>query len=196
VIAFVRHGQTEANAAGRLQGRVDPPLTGLGRAQAARLGSFFPTESAARVVASPLRRAIETAQPIADAHGVAVEVDDRLVELDYGEWDDRGLRDVTPDEWARWRGDATFAPPAGESLLDVDTRVAAFCDERVDEGLVVAVSHVSPIKAAVCWALGVDATTTWRMYLDLASVTRVDRRPDGGRYLVSFNEVAAGVTRP
>ena len=56
--------------------------------------------------------------------------------------------------------------------------------------LVVAVSHVSPIKAAVCRALRIDDRATWRMQLDVASVTRIGRRPDGGAYLVAFNEAS------
>jgi broad specificity phosphatase PhoE len=60
----------------------------------------------------------------------------------------------------------------------------------VPDELVVAVSHVSPIKAAVCLALGVDARSSWRMHLGLASITRIGRRPDATPYLLSFNETA------
>jgi probable phosphoglycerate mutase len=194
VIAFLRHGQTAINRDGRFQGRTDPPLTELGRVQANRAAELFATATVTRVIASPLTRAIETATPIADAHGITIETDARLVELDYGEWDERGLGDVTPEEWARWRADTSFAPPGGESLAHVHARVAAFCAESIDDELVVAVSHVSPIKAAVCWALGVDPSVTWRMYLDLASVTRIGRRGDGPPYLASFNETAPVVT--
>jgi broad specificity phosphatase PhoE len=55
---------------------------------------------------------------------------------------------------------------------------------RVDQGLIVAVSHVSPIKAAVCWALGVGPELAWRMRLDVASITRIAPGPT----LKSFNE--------
>ena len=194
MIAFLRHGQTAINREGRFQGRADPPLTDLGRAQAACVAELFATATVTRLIASPLTRAVETAQPIATAHGLTIESDARLVELDYGEWDERGLRDITPDEWARWRADTSFAPPGGESLAQVHARVAEFCAAFVADDLVVAVSHVSPIKAAVCWALGVDTSATWQMYLDLASVTRVGRRGDGPPYLASFNETAPSVT--
>jgi len=194
MIAFVRHGQTAANREGRFQGRIDPPLTDVGRAQVERVAELFATTRITRVVASPLTRAVDTARAIAQRHGLPVEQDERLVEIDYGEWDARGLGDVTPDEWARWRADTSFAPPGGESLVHVDARVAAFCAERVSDELTVAVSHVSPIKAAVCWALGVDPAATWHMYLDLASVTRVGRRGDGPPYLASFNETAPEIS--
>jgi broad specificity phosphatase PhoE len=188
MIAFVRHGQTDVNRAGQLQGRVDAELTGVGHEQAARLGRRFAAEEVRRVFASPLRRAIDTGTAIAQEHRMEVETDERLVELDYGDWDQRSMRDVPAETWAAWRSDPAFAPPGGESLLQVTARVADFCHEHLGDGLVVAVSHVSPIKAAVCWALGVDANASWRMFLDLASVTRIARRDDGPPFLLTYNE--------
>ena len=190
MITFVRHGQTEANAGGLLQGRADVPLTDLGREQASLVARAL-SGAPARVVASPLLRAADTAAAIADRFGLGVEVDERLVELDYGDWDRRAFGEVTADEWKRWRSDSSFSPPGGESLDSVAARVATFCEEILgDDGDVVAVSHVSPIKAAVAWALGAGTEVTWHLFLDLASVTRVVRRPDGRACLVSFNETA------
>ena len=191
MIAFVRHGQTAVNRDGRLQGRLDAELSDLGRSQANALAAYFAGQSVTRVISSPLRRARDTAAVIAGRHGATVEIDERLIELDYGEWDGVALRDVDAAAWARWRADPAFMPPGGESLIDVSARVASFCAEVLpgSDG-VVAVSHVSPIKAAVCAALGIDERATWRMQLGLASVSRVDARPDGSSYLLSFNEVA------
>jgi broad specificity phosphatase PhoE len=190
VIAFTRHGQTAVNAGGRLQGRLDEPLSELGVAQARALATLFEPEPVARVVSSPLVRARDTAAAIAARHTLAVEVDERLIELDYGAWDGVPLADVTAEEWAAWRADPSFAPPGGESLVDVTARVASFAADVLAEDLVVAVSHVSPIKAAVCCALAVDERATWRMQLGLASVTRVGARPDRSAYLLSYNETA------
>jgi broad specificity phosphatase PhoE len=192
---FVRHGQTAVNRDAQLQGRVDAALTAVGEEQAARLGAWFASQPApARVVSSPLRRARQTADAIASAHGLAVSIDERLVELDYGDWDGKPLADVPASAWAAWRADPAFSPPGGESLVDVSTRVVAFCHEMLAAGDdVVAVSHVSPIKAAVCWALGTDEGASWRMHLDLASITRVSARGETP-YLASYNETVA--TRP
>jgi broad specificity phosphatase PhoE len=186
MIAFVRHGETPPNRAGLLLGRTDAALTDHGRAQAERLAEALAGLDVARVISSPLRRARDTAAPIATACGEAVEVDDRLVEIDYGEWEGRPLADLDSEVVARWRRDGGFAPPGGESLAVVADRVASFCDETLDDRVVVAVSHVSPIKAAVTWTLRVPPELAWRMRLEVASITRIGRGP----VLMSFNESA------
>jgi probable phosphoglycerate mutase len=143
------------------------------------------------VFTSPLQRAYQTGAAIAAVCGAPVEVDERLIELDYGEWDGRPLSDVPPDAWTEWRADPNFAPPGGESLVAVTKRVAEFCCDRLAGGAsVVAVSHVSPIKAAVAWSLGVDERATWRMQLGLATITNIGARPDGTGYLASYNDGA------
>jgi probable phosphoglycerate mutase len=190
VIAFVRHGQTEINRDGRLQGRIDVPLSDLGREHARALGVAFATEKVTRLLSSPLQRARATAAEIAKVSGCEVEVDDRLVELDYGDWDGMSMGDIPAGEWQQWRLDRAFTPPGGESLVAVTARVASFCEEFVAAPGVVAVSHVSPIKAGVCIALGTDERVTWRMQLSLASISRVDARADGRAYLLSFNETS------
>jgi broad specificity phosphatase PhoE len=191
VIVFVRHGQTEVNREGRFQGRLDPPLTDLGREQARLVAEGLAGCGAQIVLTSPLQRASDTARAIGQVAGVPVEVDERLVEIDYGEWDGEPLGSVSRAQWARWRDDISFTPPGGESLVAVGERVARFCTDRLRaDSIVVAVSHVSPIKAAVAWALGSDADATWRMHLDVASVSRIDRRGDGPPLLLTYNETS------
>jgi broad specificity phosphatase PhoE len=189
-MVLVRHGETVPNRRGLLLGRADPPLTEEGCRQAAQLADALRGLRPAAVVASPLARARATAEPIAAAAGRAVRIDDRLVEIDYGEWEGRPFAELPPDVVTRWRADPGFAPPGGESLRDVGHRVAGFCAETLggcgeeDEEVVVAVSHVSPIKGAVAWALGAGDELAWRMRLDVASVTRIGRGP----VLLAFNE--------
>ena len=190
MISFVRHGETAHNREGRLQGRADIELSARGLDQVGRLGARFSAGSLTAVVTSPLRRARQTADAIAAACGAPVEVDERLVELDYGEWDGRALADVPPDAWSAWRADPNFAPPGGESLVAVTERIGEFCRGRLGDAAIVAVSHVSPIKAAVAWALGVDERATWRMQLGLATISTIGARPDGSGYLLSYNDGA------
>ena len=187
MIFFVRHGETAANRARLALGRADPPLTDRGRDQAAQLASHLGDSDAVRVFSSPLLRARETATAIATTLGLDVDVDDRLVEMDYGEWDERSFSEFPPEDLARWRRDATFAPPAGESLIAVGDRVASFCMEHVDGPPVIAVSHVSPIKAGVIWAMNADPLLAWRMHLDVASVSRIGA-PNRQPVLLGFND--------
>ena len=198
MIVLVRHGRTDANHRGLLLGRADPALDETGRAQARVLGAALVQELAdrapVRVVTSPLRRTSETAAEIAAALGVDVTPEDDLVELDYGEWDQRPLADVPADAWRAWRADADFAAPGGESLRALQRRVGP-CVERLlaeavasgDRGVVVAVTHVSPIKAALVAALGGDPLLAWRFRVDVASITRMVQGPDGP-VIVTFNE--------
>lgn len=192
MISFVRHGETALNRDGRLQGRVDSELSVHGLEQVARLVTRLSNWEITSVYSSPLTRARQTATAIAAVAGCEVEIDERLIELDYGEWDGLPLSEIRTQRGTSWFADPTFAPPGGESLVAVTERVAAFCHEHLagGDGRVVAVSHVSPIKAAVAWALGVDERATLRMRLGLASITDIGSAPNGGGYLASFNDAA------
>jgi probable phosphoglycerate mutase len=186
VLIVVRHGQTAANAAGQLLGRADVPLTETGLRQAEALAAAVGPVS--RIVSSPLQRARQTAA----AFGDGVEVDERWTELDYGIYDERPLGEVPGELWESWRGDAEFTPPEGESLASVGRRVRAACDDLAPAATgndVVVVSHVSPIKAAVAWALEADDGIAWRTFVAVASITRIGVT-DRGPILRSFNEVA------
>jgi broad specificity phosphatase PhoE len=184
VLIIVRHGQTSANAAGLLLGRADLPLTELGRRQASALAAALPVP--ARVVSSPLLRARQTAA----AFGRPVEVDERWIEMDYGRLDCQAVAAVPGDVWERWRADCHFVPAGGESLAAVGARVREACvalSAAVTEADVVVVTHVSPIKAAIAWALGAGDEVAWRMFVEDASVCRIAVGPHGPQ-LRAFNE--------
>ncbi len=170
MLFLVRHGQTAANADGLLLGRADPPLSPLGREQAAALASRIPDD--ARIITSPLARTRETA----DALGRPFEIDERWIELDYGDLDGVPLRDVSTAVWAQWRANPTFIPAGGESLAALGVRVREACGELLDEIRdhdVAVVTHVSPIKAAISWALGAGDDIAWRIFVEVASIARI-----------------------
>jgi broad specificity phosphatase PhoE len=190
VLYLVRHGRTAQNAGRRLLGRLDVPLDDLGRQQAEALGRVPFLRDAARVVASPLGRALETA----DRLGPPVVIDERWIEIDYGVFDGMRLEEA-PELWKQWSADLSYVPDGGESIAAMAARVRKACDELWEEAAVediVVVSHVSPIKAAVAWAIGAGDETAWRMFIDVASVSVIGPgRPSGGRSLPSlrsFNE--------
>lgn len=187
MLIVVRHGRTAVNAGTRLQGRMDAPLDELGIRQAHVTGEWVRARWDVReIVSSPLVRAFDTASAI----GGDVRVDDSFVELDYGDWDGLPLADVPRGEWERWRSDPSFRPPNGETLLELDERVAPAVDallERARTEDIVVVSHVSPIKSIVTRVLRAGPEMTWRMSLDRASICTVSVGPNGPS-LSSFNE--------
>ena len=175
MLVVVRHGRTESNASGLLLGRADPPLDDVGREQASALAALVP--DAARVVSSPLQRCVATAS----VFGPDVEVDDRWIELDYGEWDQTPLSSLPAETWARWREDLHLRPPGGETIAELGERVRAACDDLAADAAerdVVVVTHVSPFKAAMAWAMGVGDEVCWRIHVSPASLVRIAIRGD------------------
>ncbi len=194
MLILVRHAESVANAQGLLLGRTDVELTDDGRTQVEGARALL-RGPVAEVRSSPLQRALDTAELL--GLGLPVVVDDRWVEVDYGEFECQPLGGIPAEVWQRWRQDRDFRPEGGETLAEVDRRVVAACAElfategagaRRPDGDVVVVSHVSPIKAAVAWALG-TVDLYWRLHLRTASVTRIGWNRDGP-ILHGFNEVA------
>lgn len=182
-IWVVRHGRTEANASGLLLGRADPELDDVGRTQAGKIAAVLP--HGARVISSPLLRTRQTAEALRSN----VETDERLLELDYGDFDLQPVRDIPAEAWAAWRADPGFRPPNGETFLELADRVGNLLDElstEAQEHDVVVVTHVSPIKAAMAWALGVGIEISWRSFVAQASISSI-AVSERGPSLHSFN---------
>lgn len=189
MLILVRHGRTPANAAGLLQGRLDQGLDDHGQAQAAAVAAYVNSWcDVDAVVASPLQRAQQTAA----AFELPVATDERWLELSYGEYEGTPHSDVPSEVWQRWRDDAHFTPVGGESLAALDVRVRAGCVDLVERAVsenIVVVSHVSPMKSAVAWALGVDIGISFNCHLDQAAVCRIAIRGDRP-VLLTFNETS------
>lgn len=186
MLVVIRHGRTAENAAGLLLGRADPDLDLVGEEQAAVMAAWLgPVD---RVISSPLLRARRTAA--AFGLEVEVEVDDRWIELDYGELDGRPPHEVASEVWTHWRDDPDWAPPGGESMRALDMRVAAAADELLADAAtttIVVVTHVSPIKSVLSWAVGGIPQVGFRTRVGQPSITRIAAGRDGP-VLHSFNE--------
>ncbi|ACU96305.1 histidine phosphatase family protein [Saccharomonospora viridis] len=142
-----RHGETDYNAAGRMQGQLDSKLTEVGWKQAKFAAPALARFTPDLVVASDLRRATDTATVLTEAFELPLRLDKRLRETHLGEW--QGLTGADVDERhpggrERWRLDATWAPPGGESRLEVAERAYEVVadllngEERVETVLFVA----------------------------------------------------------
>lgn len=150
MIYLCRHGQTFHNREGRLQGRSESDLTPLGRAQAAAMGDLLfdlvnrdpPADW--RIVASPLRRARDTAATIGARLGLPVTLEERLVEIDVGEWSNR-LREEVRGENPHLVGDDAwgFHAPGGETYEGMMARLTEWLAEQAaePERRLIVVSH-------------------------------------------------------
>ncbi|MFC9359159.1 histidine phosphatase family protein [Rhodococcus sp. NPDC057014] len=155
-LILLRHGQTEYNADNRMQGQLDTELSELGRSQARAAATALVGRRPISIVSSDLRRAYDTAVEVGDNAGLPVQIDERLRETHLGDWQGLTHLDVdarAPGARAVWRGDATWAPPGGESRIDVARRskpvVAELVEKHEDwaEKPVVLVAHGGLIAA-------------------------------------------------
>ncbi|MCS7100640.1 MAG: histidine phosphatase family protein [Burkholderiaceae bacterium] len=154
-LLLIRHGETAWNAAGRIQGQLDVPLSATGLWQAQRLAQRLAAEPLAALYASDLTRAALTAQPLAQAHGLPVRYDARLRERHFGVFQGLTAEEVAarhPAEFAAWRArDPHWVVPGGESGAQLITRaLAALADiaQRHVGQTVAVVAHGGVLDAA------------------------------------------------
>jgi len=194
VTLLLRHGQTAMSAQKRYAGRSDVPLTDLGVQQAVAAAKRLASAGLDAIVASPLLRAVQTAEEVAAATGVPVVTDAGFRETDFGAWEGLTFAEVRerwPDELNKWLADPATAPPGGESLAEVGERVTAALHRVLaarERQAVLIVSHVTPIKMLVAAALLAPPAALYRMHLDVAALSEIDWYADGPAVLRSFND--------
>jgi len=177
-LILLRHGETSYNATSRMQGQLDTELNVRGLEQAAAVAAVLAERKPALVISSDLSRAADTAGLLADRLGVAVRFDPRLRETHLGEWQSLTHSEVEqswPGGLRRWRGDPQWAPPGGETRVQVAARGVAVVHELDDESWldrpVILVAHgglITAVTAALLqlpvasWAvLGGLGNTRW-----------------------------------
>jgi probable phosphoglycerate mutase len=196
VTLLLRHGQTPMSVQKRYAGRSDVPLTDTGMAQAAAAAKRLASAGIDVIVASPLRRTMQTAGEVAAVTGLPVAAEDGFRETDFGDWEGLTFAEVRerwPSEMTAWLADPEVAPPGGESFAEVSERVTAALDRvlagRTGQRILV-VSHVTPIKTLVAAALLAPPAALYRMHLDVAALCEIDWYADGPAVLRSFNDTA------
>ena len=176
---FIRHGETDWNAGRRVQGNTDVPLSARGREQAEELAARLADWPIGAIYSSDLRRALETARPLAERLGLEPIVDPILRERNFGAFE--GLHDseveaLLDDPRTFWR-DADTRPEKGESRREVWTRITSFLDKLLENppaDEIAIVSHGGPIRLAAAYLAREDVESmTWREVANV-SVTTVE----------------------
>ncbi|AIJ21149.1 bifunctional RNase H/acid phosphatase [Amycolatopsis methanolica] len=197
---LLRHGQTAMSVDRRYSGRGDVPLTEHGLQQAAaaakRLAALPDLGTDTAIVTSPLTRAKQTAQSVADALGARVETHPGLLETDFGEWEGLTFTEAAqrdPELHGRWLRDPSVPAPGGESFDEVHQRVRRTLDELVESHAgrtIIVVSHVTPIKSLLRLGLDAGPSLLFRLHLDLASLSIVEFYPDGNASVRLVNDIS------
>jgi 2,3-bisphosphoglycerate-dependent phosphoglycerate mutase/probable phosphoglycerate mutase len=197
-LVLLRHGQTDYNVAGRMQGHLDSVLTETGLAQAAGVAPEIARFAPDRLISSDLRRAVDTADIVGAACSQPVKLDARLRETHLGEWQGCSVAEIEqawPGAIAAWRSDPAWTPPGGESRIDVVRRSQPVVDELDEEfasapdGTVVLVAHGGLIAGLVSGLLALP-TSAWPSIGGIGNChwAALARRTDHPRWrLVGYN---------
>ena len=178
-LVVVRHGVTDWNREGRFQGHLDPPLGDDGRREATLVAERIGSDDLlkpGRIVSSPLARASETAAAIGDVVGLAVETDDRLIEIGQGEWEGRThaeLEVTDAERYRAWRDAAGIRqPPGGETIDSAVARITALVGDLAadDRGTFCLVSHGGTMRVLARVLLDLADGRSWALDVDNASV--------------------------
>jgi probable phosphoglycerate mutase len=187
-IAFLRHGPTDWNEEGRIQGRIDMPLSAAGRA---KMAALLPPQGFENVRAftSPLGRARETAQLLGYPDAIP---DDRLAEHHWGAWEGLTREEILArdgaDAFTRAGTGIDFTPKDGESTRDLLARVADFLHERSrEERDAIAIAHRGVLRSAYALATDWDMRTPMPAKLDLTTALILEVSVDGTPRIAELN---------
>lgn len=191
VVVLLRHARSTANTSGLLAGR-SPGVTldDHGTAQAARIAERLADLPITRLLSSPLKRCRQTLAPLARKLDLPIEVDDRLAEVDYGEWTGRSLRELATEPlWRTVQHHPSAAGfPAGESLASVSHRAVAAIRDLLhaadiepetpgDDRMALICSHGDLVKAVLADALGMHLDSFQRIVIAPGSVSIIRYTP-------------------
>jgi broad specificity phosphatase PhoE len=175
ILILARHGETDWNRENRFQGHADPPLNATGRAQSIELAKALAGEPIARVYTSPLRRARETAELVAERLGVEIEPLEALREIDVGSWTGLTRDDVAkryPEGYSRWLERAPHGFEGGETYEALAERVlpaVRSLAEAQPSATLLVVTHGGPSRVVQAHAAGIDYAEARRRETVLAN---------------------------
>lgn len=190
-IILVRHGQTEWNREERFRGRVDIDLDEVGVRQAKAAADRLAQWGVAAIYSSPLKRAMATAEAIAERLGLAVQTLDGINDMHFGVWQGLSVAEARkdyPELFELWRrSPEQLRIPEGETLDDVQKRAVATINDLVakhEDETVALVTHRVVCKVLLCHALGLDNSHFWQIAQEATAINLFEIR--GGRITVSL----------
>jgi broad specificity phosphatase PhoE len=171
VVILVRHGQTDENVSGRISGQGDAPLNASGREQAQLAATVLMPLGVTHLFASPVTRAHQTAEVLAQHLQLPVETEADLREVEYGEWEGKFFRDIRQHPMAQqvFHDPAQAIFPAGESLPAVQRRGVQVLERlrhQHPHGVMALISHGDVIRTVLAYYLGMPFNDYRRLHVD------------------------------
>lgn len=176
IFLLIRHGETDY-VDEVLAGRIDAPLTEFGRRQAQYLAEVLGQKPIRAIYSSPMCRAVETAQPLAEALHLFVEMDPTLTQVDFGEWQGLSFDELTKrEDWQAFKKDpSSVRCPGGENMAAVRHRVMLglqrIASGYEDDDLLGVFAHGSIIRSAIAFFLDMPLEAMNRLTIGTASVS-------------------------
>ena len=176
-IILARHSETEWNVAEVFRGQIDIDLSETGAKQAKLLAEYLSTSAIEAVYSSPLKRARETAEIIAQPHKLKVNADPGLIDFDFGRWQGLSHEEVKEkyeNLYTRWvTHPEQVSMPGGERLEDVSRRVIRFINRIIagHHGTILIVGHRVVNKVMLCTMLGLDNSHFWKIRQDTCGIS-------------------------
>jgi broad specificity phosphatase PhoE len=190
-IYLVRHGQTAWNKEEIFRGRTDVPLDETGLRQAELAGEYFKGVEIQGIYSSPLVRAWETAQKIAQFHNLRVEPLEGILDMSFGNWEGHAhqeIRKIDSETYRQWvESPHLVRLPGGESLDEVRGRAMVALEEVIRkhrEKTIVLVSHRVVCKVLICAILGLDNSHFWQIAQDTTAINLIQYK--NGKYILSL----------
>lgn len=194
-LLLIRHGETRMNVQNIFRGRTDISLNENGVRQAGLLAAALAELPVRAVYSSPLSRARETAQPLAERLGLPVIPMDEFHNISLGDWEGRSKEDIRtgyPELWEQWiHSPETMIIPGGETLVQVRARARRGIESLLQRHLgemAAVITHRSVLKAALATILNLERDYFWKFYLDNCSYSVVEHTPLVGFTIRRLNE--------
>jgi len=190
-IYLVRHGQTAWNKEEIFRGRTDVPLDETGLKQAELVSEYFKGMEIDAIYSSPLSRALQTAQKIAQFNDLKVHPLPGIIDMSFGKWEGRPhqeIREKDSKTYRQWVEEPHLVRlPGGEGLDDVRVRAMAALEEvmrKHPEKTLVLVSHRVICKVLICAILNLDNSHFWQITQDTTAINLIQYRK--GKYILSL----------